>query len=412
LADDVIVALLAAWPVDGYLINMGDTHRPFYAKATLNEANTALQVNDGTKKDNYELGETIRLGDYKQGVTVSLESIQASVEYTGWKAIAAIFVGTLLFTLITLMEKESRLKLDLAWTLIWGISLTMLVVRLILSYRVSLLPPDDASPLEISNVFDKSLSVSLLTLWVLPLGYLAVGLLSSPLLRYIARSRPAGLIVSFWTNARTFNSNWWRKNKRSGSSHAPRKTRKQTVALFSKRAVLNFITRQWVPIGLWLIGGLLLLMGWFVRSGKGDPSIFVGIPTYLSIIAGVVVTAWRVTGYLYSTYGIVALAWEVTALWVIVGKTFGTTESFLGLRINIIAHFLIIVALGLSTRNAIAQKRRGNKALALLFMALVAALMILFVRDTGFVIYSISLAIFATLLLWAASPTAKFARCA
>ncbi len=134
--------------------------------------------NEGESKREFKIGDTNRLGDTENGILLTLNERQAAVPYTGSWAISFLVLFTVIFCSLLLKEEEIRLRLDLAWTLIWGLTLTILSVRLILAYRVSLIPPDDTTPLELSNVFHKSLKISFWAFLLVPFLLL--------LIRYIA----------------------------------------------------------------------------------------------------------------------------------------------------------------------------------------------------------------------------------
>ncbi len=162
----------------GYHIDVGQNPaHQFHAKAKLDPGVNALTVNDGKKETTYRLGEVIRLGDFRQGVLLSLTRFQPDVHFGGVIAVLILSFLAGLFIVVTLTEKDVRLRHDLAWTLVWGLVLTILVVRFILAYRASMLPPHDASLGEISAVFNRSLRVSLWALMIVPLGGLTVRLL-------------------------------------------------------------------------------------------------------------------------------------------------------------------------------------------------------------------------------------------
>ncbi len=156
-------------PLNGYEFNIGRNQHQFYAKASLNNNYDTLVINDGKNKASITPFELIHIGDNQQGVTLTLVKIHAAINYTGlWSILILIFL-TGLFNTILFKDKYTRLKIDFAWTVIWGIVLTILVIRLILAYRVSLLPPLNATQLEIKNVFDKSLIYSFGALVAIPI---------------------------------------------------------------------------------------------------------------------------------------------------------------------------------------------------------------------------------------------------
>lgn len=94
-------------PLDGYTIELGDSFVPFYAKATLNPENsqnaeTHLTINDGISSKQYGLEETIRLGDYQKGISLTLKERKSAISHPGWWAIGILFLNALVFTLVQL----------------------------------------------------------------------------------------------------------------------------------------------------------------------------------------------------------------------------------------------------------------------------------------------------------------------
>lgn len=166
-------------PLDGYFIDIGSSVHSFYAKAKLNNALDTLIVNDGKTAESetagdggaagrppgeiarrFGLDELASLGDFQQGVLLKLTQEQAAWPYVGLWAMFLLALNCITF-ILSVRRQNERSKLFLCWAVAWALFVTLLTVRLILSYRASLLPPFDASAREILNVFDKSVYVSL-----------------------------------------------------------------------------------------------------------------------------------------------------------------------------------------------------------------------------------------------------------
>lgn len=167
-------------PIDSYYVNLGGPGHAFYARARLSDALDSVTVNDGKAESVHRLREVFRLGDLQRGALLALTPIEPSIRHAGRWAVGFLLLAAFLFTLDTLRGRAARWRLDLAWTLVWGLTLTILAVRFILAYRLSLLPPDDATPNELANVFHRGLGVSFKALLVFPTGLVAV--------RFLARS--------------------------------------------------------------------------------------------------------------------------------------------------------------------------------------------------------------------------------
>ncbi|MCX6579776.1 MAG: hypothetical protein NT166_06290 [Candidatus Aminicenantes bacterium] len=166
--------------MDGYIVDVGNTLHPFYAKAEFNKEKDSLsmKIQEGMATLNPGIDQTIRLGDYKSGILLALTECQTPIGYIGKLAALFIFVLTILFWFLIKKEEEFRMGLDMAWGLIWGLTLTLLTVRLIITYRAALLPPTDVSPLEMANIFRKSVTISFWALLIVPSVLLLVRLLS------------------------------------------------------------------------------------------------------------------------------------------------------------------------------------------------------------------------------------------
>jgi len=163
--------------LDGYYFDMGNPQHPFYAKASFSEDLNALYLNDGKQRNDYRIGEIIHFGDRRMGALLSFQGRRTAVTYTGIKAVGILILLTTLFIILTTKQPISRLTIGLNWTIIWGITLALMVFRLIETYRVSLLPPIDASPKEI-EIFHKSLTISFWGFIFIPLALLLIRFIS------------------------------------------------------------------------------------------------------------------------------------------------------------------------------------------------------------------------------------------
>lgn len=186
--DFIITSATDYIPLDGYLLETGNPRHSFYAKATVNSTFDELSINDGkhvikngsggaekTGPRLFRLGTSAALGDYEQGILIALLPSQSPTRSAAWArwlapqdtgraALILLGLNVFAFVLFTLKERHNRPALYLGWAVIWGIGLTLLCVRLVLIYRLSALPPLDASQGEVRNVFDKGVDLSLLGL--------------------------------------------------------------------------------------------------------------------------------------------------------------------------------------------------------------------------------------------------------
>jgi hypothetical protein len=274
-ADFIITSSRDYVPLDGYSIDVGQSQNPFYAKGKLAADRGSLTINDGKPARNgnttstYKLEEIIRLGDFRQGALLSLQPLRPAIPGVGKWAAMFLLVGLVLFALTILTDKKSeRWRLNLSWTLLWGLVLTILMVRLVLSYRLSLLPPYDANPGEL-YVFHRSLIISFWSLLWFPLLMILVRhvhLLISP-------------AKSFFTKIGDFVNLFQKTGNRQRNKAKTRARRSKRVK--SKNILLGI---YWtIPI-IWIL----------VAKALGEnEALFVriNIGTHILIIIGIALTA-------------------------------------------------------------------------------------------------------------------------
>jgi len=173
-------------PLDGYVFPTGNDNHPFYAKATPGSDYGSLVVQDGVSEKAHADDEPIFLGDLTQGIVARLHVEKPAIAFVGrWTLLILGALGTL-FVMSLFWRSRSLSRGDIAWVFAWVAVTALLVVRLLLAYRCSLLPPDDATLPEIGN-FQKALRVSLPALFLLPAAMILVRL------RYVALSKQASV---------------------------------------------------------------------------------------------------------------------------------------------------------------------------------------------------------------------------
>ena len=193
-------------PIPGYVLNVGNEYHPFYALGSI-AALSRFTINDGKHVSVLAVDEEARLGDFEQGVTLALASAAAPIPYLGLKAILVLLLVTVGFWLVTGtvrpgLARNATLP-DGICALTWGIGLAIVAVRLILAYRVSLLPPDDVTQVQISDVFRNSLRVSFICFWVIPISFLIAWWLGG-------RDRIAAVGQRLWTQYWVrWRPAWW-----------------------------------------------------------------------------------------------------------------------------------------------------------------------------------------------------------
>lgn len=218
-----------AVPLDGYRIGAVPPARSRYALASFEEDLDSLTVDDGRTERTVTRRDTFALGTAQSGVLLSLQPMRASASlplpqgvplagalssfplpYAGWMAAVLVGLYAALHAFCVLPGTgTSRPRVETGWTLIWNLALTLLVVRLILAYRVSLLPPSNASPGELA-LFSKSLGISFAALVLFP-----------PLLALIHRPRLLpGWMRPNWIRRLT-KWGWLRRLSAKGAALSP-----------------------------------------------------------------------------------------------------------------------------------------------------------------------------------------------
>jgi hypothetical protein len=185
----------------GLLVDVGLDRQPFYAKASYQAKSGIFRINNGAddllKPASAGWGgppkDSFRLGGFERGVIFRFRRDSSTIAYPGVWGAGGLLVGTLACCLSLWGDRRSlRFRLDLAWTLIWGLTLTLLTVRLILAYRLAALPPEDATADELAEIFHKSLGLALAAAWGVPLAMAMVRNLVSGAKPRGPLSRPAG----------------------------------------------------------------------------------------------------------------------------------------------------------------------------------------------------------------------------
>lgn len=160
-------------PLDGYYIDAANSQKPFFSKALIDSNFENIQINNGKKIEEYSIRQKIRMGDWQQGVIISFDKAAVPYSYTGVYIIFFLLINSLLifFKYHRMEEDDFKIRIDTAWTIIWALILSILCIRLIIAYRVSLIPPNDIKLRLVNNVFNKSFIISFWGLLVVPLLY-------------------------------------------------------------------------------------------------------------------------------------------------------------------------------------------------------------------------------------------------
>ncbi|HSG38900.1 MAG TPA: hypothetical protein VLE27_04615, partial [Thermoanaerobaculia bacterium] len=272
----------------GFQLDSGLDREPFYAKALYLPGQGMFEINDGkdflgtapgaNKHPVQPPDEIFRLGGAQRGVALRFIRQASLVPFPGLLAILSLLLAAWAFSAEMQSDRSSpRPRLDLAWTLLWGLVVSLLVVRLILSYRVALLPPTDASPQEVSNVFHKSFQIAFAALASIPLLLVAV--------RWLAGA------------PRSVTRLGWQVNAVGGRLTGARPVRwaSGSLAAFVRRTlparVLSFLST--LPRSLLLTAGALILwiaLGAITRRADLF-GVRINIAAHLLILVGLVTSA-------------------------------------------------------------------------------------------------------------------------
>lgn len=334
----MILSREVVMPVPAIRLDVGLDREPFYAKSHYLPDKGGFEVNDGREflgraegEDRPFLmpGEIFRLGGIDRGVRLRFVRQASPVRYPGLWAATFLMVGGISFAWSLGGRMTVRPRLDLAWTLLWGFGITLLVVRLILSYRIAVLPPLDSSTFEVRNVFEKSLWVTLGALAWAPLALAAV--------RVAAQRRYARLE--------------WK------------------IRAFATRAVKSAPIRS-------LVGYLTALAAATPRR-RLVRDWLLAVPAGLSV-AGVLLLAWLAAGVL-----------------------FARNEAVAGVRINIVAHLLILLGVAAGADWITYHRSRLRLLFAGVWLLLPGLWVVGPAKDLGFAIHFLTfLLLTGILLVW------------
>lgn len=161
-----------------YQIDQGKHPSPFYVWGNWNASLDRLSINTGDRNLEVLRDETFYLGNGpEEGVSLRYTVLKASVPYAGVWALAALLVGLLAFLgyykYFGQEGKSDKPHLESYWLLLWLVFLAILTVRLILSYRLGLLPPVEGR-IGDYNSFRLALPLALFALFALPFLFVLV----------------------------------------------------------------------------------------------------------------------------------------------------------------------------------------------------------------------------------------------
>jgi hypothetical protein len=161
-------------PLSSLWIDIGKTSHNFYAKGQVDDDAKTININDGRRQKPYPAENLIRLGDEQQGAIVRLAPLDQQIPWPGVLALAELCLLAATFIIALGRDRRNKAHLDVAFAVLWVFAVTLLIVRLILTWRVALLPPENATYREITNLFQRGFRNALLALFVLPLALILI----------------------------------------------------------------------------------------------------------------------------------------------------------------------------------------------------------------------------------------------
>ena len=367
--DDFILTSADSYiPRDAFVFTELGIPHTFYAKGRVSENLDNFVVNTGVDSTSYELGEEIFLGSSKQGVRIRLTAKKVELpisnlpsflwflEAPGIQAVLILFLLNLGF-IFSLGSVDQRVRLSLAWTFLWGLVLTLLTFRLIIAYRVALLPPLNATPNELIGVFSKSFLVSMKAFWVVPLVMILVRGVTTFYHKVTRFGGPFAVdaVLAHIGHFFRLKSQGWHKPIKAVADAVVK------VGVAIKKAIENI----WSPIKREILNEYRQ----FIRL----------LPNKLgSIIHNTLNWAWE--------YKILLLP----TIWILLGYWLGDGEQFL-LRISHGAHFLTVISLAFVIDKLCNQHRKTFNAIHItLYVLATLGMCVVLLRDHGFMIYLFS----------------------
>ncbi|MEZ0324904.1 MAG: hypothetical protein ACAH95_03290 [Fimbriimonas sp.] len=155
-------------PIDGYVFDSVPPEHAFHAKAWFRDNFGSLDIADGREGKPYAADEPIYLGDSSKGVIADWTVAQADPPYAGTLAIVFLLLHAALVA-AALKARRAIGPGETAFVLIWIAALTILCIRLIIAFRVAVLPPPNAGLNELA-IFRSTLPLALWALGLIPLA--------------------------------------------------------------------------------------------------------------------------------------------------------------------------------------------------------------------------------------------------
>ena len=194
-----------------YQIDLGEPRNPFYAvvnwkrnKSDLIQLDSVI-INKGDSKTKVALNQPIFLGNGFEGVLLKFTTLKSSVNNVYWYAIGALILSFILFLAyilirfkpsgLNLINESGKSTIEKFWLILWITFITILFIRLIIAYRIDILPPENATLGELS-IFKKSLNIAILSPYLIPIAFSLLRLIFSERLKFVIN----------WTNKNVFRS--------------------------------------------------------------------------------------------------------------------------------------------------------------------------------------------------------------
>ncbi len=153
-----------SFPFDGLVVPAGGKGHTFCAKCAPKLApwKSTLCVADSEHGEiESPVNSTVEIGGVLQGVLLAMSHASILPRSAGTWSMLLIIVSSVVLV-VALLRKRERSSInarDLVLTMIWAITLALATVRLVVSYRVSLMPPLNIGPIE-AREFASSLPIA------------------------------------------------------------------------------------------------------------------------------------------------------------------------------------------------------------------------------------------------------------
>ncbi len=249
---------------DGYLVDTGNPSRPFLVRGRITDGYRTMLVADSapvgrsgsarsaTPWRAAPLGQDMLIGDHAQGISLRAATTDSAVKWNVAALVLTVIFACAVWLIWSRMPKPGNL--GLAACIAWTMAASILTVRLIIAYRLAVLPPDDADARQVAVVFASPLMISIWALVGVPLAMMLGFAIGS---RGVSGSR-SRIMIPRWA-ARTLGV--LRGAVHHPRRRPPRQARRRTPPLLGR--MRSSILKYWQQ-GAYLLPLLVVISGYTV----------------------------------------------------------------------------------------------------------------------------------------------------